>query len=106
MLKSSARIRESRPNLLDHGYVVVHADPEALTWGLVSEWNDGERLQFATAARTVVDVMDDPQLGGGMRHSAEVLASFLEEHDSALLIDAADRLGNGAVFKRLGYLAE
>ena len=106
VLKSSARVREARPNLLDHDYMVVHTDPEALTWGLVSEWNDGERLQFANAARTVVDILDDPQLGGGMRHSAEVLASFLEEHDSALLIDAADRLDNGAVFKRLGYLAE
>ena len=106
VLKSSARVRETRRSLLDNDYMVVHTDPEALAWGLVSEWNDGERLQFADAARTVVDILESPRLGGGMRHSSEIFASYLDEHDPALLIDAADRLDNGAVFKRLGYLAE
>ena len=106
VLKTSARVRETRTSLLDNDYLVAHTDPEALSWGLVSEWNDGERLRFADAARTVVDILEDPRLGGGMRHSAEILVNYLDEHDPALLIDAADHLSNGAVFKRLGYLAE
>lgn len=106
VLKTSARVRETRASLLDNDYVVAHTDPAALSWGLVSEWNDGERLRFADAARTVVEILDDPRLGGGMRHSSEIFASFLDEHDPGLLIAAADRLDNGAVFKRLGYLAE
>lgn len=106
VLKSSARVRQTRSSLLDNDYIVVHTDPQALSWGIVNEWNDGERLQFADAARTVVDTLDAPWLAGGMRHSSEILASFLDEHDPALLIDAADRLDNGAVFKRLGFLAE
>lgn len=74
--------------------------------GLANEWNDGERLRFADAARTVVDILDSPKLGAGIRHSAEILASYLDDHDPASLLAAADRLDNGAVFKRLGYLIE
>lgn len=106
VLKSSARVRESTTVLLDHDYLVIHTDPAYLTWGLVSEWSDGERLRYADPARTVVDILDAPRLGGGVRHSAEVLAAYLEDHDPALLVDAAHNFGNGAVFKRLGYLAE
>jgi predicted transcriptional regulator of viral defense system len=45
-------------------------------------------------------------LGGGIRHGAEVLSAFVDEHDPMLLVAAGDRLGNRAVFKRLGYLIE
>lgn len=77
-----------------------------LTWGLKSEWRDGVRLRFADPARTVVDILDRPKLGGGIRHGAEVLGAYLDEHDPMLLVAAGDRLGNRAVFKRLGYLVE
>jgi predicted transcriptional regulator of viral defense system len=41
-----------------------------------------------------------------MRHAAEILTEYLDDHDPALLIEYGDRLGNRAVFKRLGYMAE
>jgi predicted transcriptional regulator of viral defense system len=47
-----------------------------------------------------------PQAGGGIRHAAEILAGYLDDHDAPRLIEYGDRLGNGAVFKRLGYLVE
>ena len=38
----------------------------------------------------------------------DVFKNYLksEQKDTALLISYADRLGNGAIFKRLGFLAE
>lgn len=41
---------------------------------------------------------------GGIRHAAEILSAYLPDHDAGLLVEAGDRLGNRAVFKRLGYL--
>ena len=104
VLKTSARVREKTARLLDHDYIVVHTDDEALAWGLVTVWNDGERLLFADAARTIVDILDSPTLGAGIRNASDILANYLDEHDAADLLAAAHRLNNGAVFKRLGYL--
>jgi len=106
VLKTTERVRTSRTRLLDHEYLLAHASGEALAFGLASEWFGESRLRFADPARTVIDVLDDPKLAGGVRHAAEIMGAFFDEHDPALLVDYADRLGNRAVFKRLGYLVE
>ena len=59
-------------------------------------------------SRTLIDTLDVPELGGGIRHVAEVLDSYFgsEYLDESLLLEYAERLGNRTVFKRLGYLLE
>jgi len=53
-------------------------------------------------------MLDDPATGGGIQHVADCFAQYIQRKDSEprLLIDYADQLGNGAVFKRLGFLSE
>src|ERR1700722_2185644 len=97
VLKTSERVRAATVTLLDHDYLVGHVEQESLSWGLKSEWRDGVRLRFADPARTVVDILDRPKLGGGIRHGAEVLAAYLDEHDPMTLVETGDRLGNRAV---------
>jgi predicted transcriptional regulator of viral defense system len=92
--------------LLDHDYAVGHVTSDEMAWGLTSEWLGDVRLRFASPARTVVEVLDDPTLGGGPRHSAEILEEYLDEHDAQDLIAAAHQFANRAVFKRLGFLVE
>jgi predicted transcriptional regulator of viral defense system len=106
ILKTSGRVRGSAARLLDHDYVVVHTSQNNLSWGLRTVWRGDVRLRFADPARTVVEILDTPRLGGGVRHVAEVLASYLDDHDPRLLSEFGDRIGNRAVFKRLGYLIE
>lgn len=106
VLKTSERVRTSSVRLLDHDYIVNHVGDDALAWGLKSEWREDIRLHFADPARTVVEILDTPRLGGGIRHAAEVLVTYLDEQDPTCLIEYGDRLGNRAVFKRLGYLTE
>jgi predicted transcriptional regulator of viral defense system len=47
-------------------------------------------------------------MGGGIRQVADCLQAYLghAEANPATLTTYAERLGNGAVFKRLGFLAE
>lgn len=106
VLKTTRRVRRSHESLLDHDYLTAHVAEPLMTWGLTAEWRDGVRLSFANPSRTVVDVLDAPSLGGGLRHVAEVLGAYLDEHDASALLESAVRLDNGAVFKRLGYLLE
>lgn len=106
VLKTSRRVRSSTVQLLDHDYIVAHLGAHALEWGMSSEWRDGVKLRFADPVRTIVDVLDAPRLGGGIRHVAELLTSYLDDHEPGMLVEYGDRLGNRTVFKRLGYLLE
>jgi predicted transcriptional regulator of viral defense system len=106
VLKTTQRVRRSTARLLDRDYLLTHVTEDALTWGLKSEWHDETKLLFADPARMTIDVLDAPRLGGGIRHVAEIVAAYLEDHDPDTLIDYGERLGNRAVFKRLGYIVE
>jgi predicted transcriptional regulator of viral defense system len=77
-------------------------------FGTVPVWRGQTRVNVSDPSRTVVDVLDDPRLGGGIRTVADVLHEYLhsEHRDDQLVVGYGDRLGNRAVFKRLGYLLE
>jgi predicted transcriptional regulator of viral defense system len=106
MVKTTGRVRASSVRLLDHDYLVTHVKQPDLEWGMKTEWRGEVKLRFADGARTVIDTLDAPRLGGGIRHSAEILAAYLDDHEATKLIEYGDRLGNGAVFKRLGFIVE
>lgn len=81
---------------------------EARLFGLVDVWRTQNQVKLSDPSRTIVDLLDDPASGGGMRHIADVLRNYFdgasrnEEH----LADYAGKFGNRTVFKRLGYLLE
>jgi len=106
VLKTSGRVRSVRARLLDHQYLLAHAAPELMVWGMRNVWREERKVLMADPARTAIDILDNPQLGGGIRHCADVLARYLDEHDPSTLIEYGERLSNRAVFKRLGYVVE
>lgn len=106
VVKTSARVRRSTARLLDHDYLLNHVSPPTMEWGITREWRGEVRLQIADPARTVIDILNAPYLGGGIRHAAEIVGAYLDDHDPTTLVAYGDRLGNRTVFKRLGYIAE
>ena len=80
--------------------------PAARIFGTKSVWRDQVRVELSDPSRTLVDVLDEPRLGGGVRHVASMVQAYFksDERADAVLIDHARRFGRGAVFKRLGYL--
>lgn len=77
-------------------------------FGMKTVWRGRTRVPVSDVHRTIIDMLDDPALGGGIQHVADCLDSYLQrkDRDDAKLIEYADKLGNGAVFKRLGFLAD
>lgn len=77
-------------------------------FGTVPVWRGQSRVAVSDPSRTIVDVLDGPRLGGGIRTVAEVLHEYIqsEHRNDRLLVDYGDRLGNRAIFKRLGYILE
>lgn len=81
---------------------------ESKIFGTKNVWRHQTRVPVSDVHRTIVDIFDDPAIGGGIQHAADCLATYLrrDDRDDNKLIEYAARLGNGAVFKRLGFLAE
>lgn len=88
-------------------YELRHRSSAAL-FGTRRVWREGAPVEVSDPERTLVDCLDDPSLGGGLRHTVEALTAYGESSNTAWkqVADYAERLGNRTVFKRLGYLAE
>ena len=92
-----------------HGtpFLLRHTQPRKL-FGTKNVWRSRSRVMVSDVHRTVVDMLDDPAVGGGGQHVADCVAAYLahDDRDDGALTEYADLLGNGAVFKRLGFIAE
>ncbi len=100
-------VRRSEQTVQGTPFVVRHI-AESKLFGTKTLWRGRVKLQVSDPSRTIIDMLDDPRAGGGIRHVADCLKAYFVRADAApdLLVDYAERLGNGAVFKRLGFLTE
>ena len=92
-----------------HGaHFTLHQIPEQRIFGTRPVWRGRSRVLVSDVHRTMVDMLDDPARGGGIQHVADCLQAYLKREDRSddTLIEYAETLGNGAVFKRLGFFAE
>jgi len=82
--------------------------PEELHFGTRAVWRDGVKIKVSDPARTIVDILDDPRLGGGIRHVASVVREYLvsTHRNENQIVEYGNRLGNRTVFKRLGHIIE
>ena len=100
-------VRRKFPRYHGVRFSLKHIKEERI-FGTRSIWRGNSRILVSDIHRTIVDILDDPAVGGGIQHVADCLSVYLtgKERDDVTLLGYAARLGNGAVFKRLGFLAE
>ena len=100
-------VRRSQVVIQTIPFVIRHVVKEKL-FGTRAVWRGRIKVEVSDLHRTLIDILDDPAMGGGIRHVADCLQVYLGRPEASVetLIAYADRLGNGAVFKRLGFLAE
>ncbi|SPH17918.1 hypothetical protein DEA8626_01446 [Defluviimonas aquaemixtae] len=81
---------------------------EELIFGTKTVWRGHTRVAVSDVHRTIIDMLADPTVGGGIQHVSECFANYLQRKDAdpRALIEYALKNGNGAIFKRLGFLAE
>ena len=81
---------------------------EQKLFGLKAVWQKQTKVMVSDSSRTIVDLLAEPKLGGGIRAVSDMLKEYLSSKHCDLdgLIDYATQFNNGAVFKRLGYLLE
>ena len=100
-------IREKEQTIEGIPFALKHVRAETL-FAMRPVWRGSVRIDVSRPAKTIIDMLDDPAIGGGIRHVAECLGAYFERDDASAteLLAIADQLGNRAVFKRLGFLAE
>ena len=99
--------RDRRPVIKDTGFM-LRTMPEKAMFGLKPVWRGQVKILVSDPARTLLDMLVDPVFGGGIRSVKDMLINFLQSENKNLdlLIEYSEKLGNGAVFKRLGFLLE
>jgi predicted transcriptional regulator of viral defense system len=97
--------RDRAPVIKGTSFMLRTISEKAL-FGTKPVWKGQVKVSVSDPTRTILDMLADPKLGGGIRPTADVFMNYLksENKDIQLLIDYAKRLDNGAVFKRLGFL--
>ncbi len=87
-------------------FVVTHTAAEN-QFGTKPVWKKEKKILVSDPAKTVIDILSTPWAGGGIQHGVDCIQQYFKSKHfkDTQLIDYAARLGNGAVFKRLGYLA-
>jgi predicted transcriptional regulator of viral defense system len=104
---TGSRPRRRTQQLRGTNFLLHSTGPDKL-FGTQSVWRSRVRVSVSDPARTILDMVSDPSLGGGIRPVADALDVFLREHRKIAprVIDYGIRLSNGAAFKRLGFLLE
>ena len=88
-------------------FLVKHV-PEQRVFGTKPVWRDQTKVHVSDPTRTLVDILETPSIGGGLRHVVDIMNRYFgEEHrDDERLAAYIRQAGNRVVFKRLGFLLE
>lgn len=86
----------------------LHRVKPARLFGLKVLWRGSVKVSISDPARTLIDMLASPDVGGGIEHAADSMAAYVrtKNADRDLLIHYGEQFDNGVIFERLGYLAD
>lgn len=104
---TASSIRE-RHVTIDDTEFALRKIPKTRFFGTQPVWRRDIPTKISDPTHTIIDVLDAPEWGGGIRHVTQVLRAYVssKHYDEGLLIDYLKWVGNYAIAKRLGYLLE
>ena len=107
VVMTTQKPRVRNPNLKGTSFMLRTVQEKAM-FGLKPVWRGQVKMSVSNPTRTILDMLNDPRFGGGIRSTSDMFLNYLKSDSKNinLLIEYAKRLGNGAVFKRLGFLLE
>ena len=79
-----------------------------MLFGTEIVWINETKVQISDPHKTIIDMLYDPQLGGGIQHTIDCIKEYFKSDrcDFEKLVQYAKRMNKGAVLKRLGFIAE
>jgi len=98
-------VRRPPKEVLGIPFKVVSLRPTKF-FGVVEDWVDEQSFSITDKEKTIIDGLDLPKYVGGVGEIAKALRAAWKELDEDRLRGYAEKIGNSAVAKRLGYLME
>lgn len=77
-------------------------------FGTKNVWRGNVKIPVSDATKTIIDILDDPTVVGGMRIVQDVFLEYKKSKyfDLDKLILYAEKMKNKTIFKRFGFLME
>lgn len=104
---SSRKVRAREIRISEFSFI-LRTVSETRFFGLETIWQGQSKISVSDPSRTIVDILDTPSLGGGIRHCLEVLSDYFSSKylDEEKLLEYVEKFNNKAIVKRLGFLIE
>src|SRR3984893_9169699 len=104
---SRRRLRHREPSIQGTRFLIKVVAGDRF-FGTRTAWRGPSQVEISDPSRTVVDLLDDPAMGGGARQLAEILVAYFdsEHRNDSVLAEYVQRMRNRTIWKRLGYLLE
>ena len=104
---TGSKIRKSQLTIQNATYILKSITRNKY-FGTKAIWKGRTKIQVSDPTRTIVDILNDPFVGGGMRHVIDILKQYFagEFRDDKLLAEYIKRVKNKTIYKRLGFILE
>lgn len=104
---TSGSVRERTPVIKRTKYIVVRI-PEKKLFSMTSVWRNNVKISVSSPSRTIADILNNPRLGGGMKHVAQIINEYFsgEHRNDEELRLCLEVLKNRTAIKRLGHVIE
>ncbi len=101
------QIRQSKLTIQNATYI-LKPTTEKKYFGTKTVWKGRTKIQVSDPTRTMVDILNDPFIGGGLRHVVDVLKQYFSSdfRDDNLLAEYINKMQNKTIYKRLGFILE
>jgi predicted transcriptional regulator of viral defense system len=102
---TSQRVKKKKISIGNIPFYLKHVSVSFI-FGLKTIWHQNIKIQISDPHKTIIDMLDDPAMGGGIHHVESCLQNYInsEHYNEEKLIEYAEKQKNGTIFKRLGYL--
>lgn len=102
---TSRRLNQKEHSIDGLAFLVKKLTPNKM-FGLKGIWKDHMKIQVSDPHKTIIDMLDDPSIGGGIRSVVDFFQKYLcsSDYDLSTLIQYAEKMQNRAIFKRLGFI--
>jgi predicted transcriptional regulator of viral defense system len=101
------KFKNTRMNIQGTDYVIKRVS-EKYFGKTKTVWVENIKVPVSDPLQTIVDIFDDPFIGGGIRNAADIVREYFQSRhrNDDEIVKYIDRRNNRTVYKRLGFLIE